>query len=102
MENVLILVFFFLQYLLKNYSQYSQLFRQACIFGSAARGEEGEHSNVDLIIVRNTALSFIDRGKEVIELIRALGGADCLIYTEDEFEHMKSEKSFIQKYYRRH
>ena len=77
--------------------RFSRLFIVAYIFGSVARGEEDEHSDVDLIIIRETALPFIERVKEITELVLALGGAECLIYTEDEFERMKTDNGFIQE-----
>ena len=78
-------------------TNYSRLFRCAYIFGSVVRGEEDEYSDVDLIIIRETALPFLERVREITELVLALGGAECLIYTESEFEKMKKTSGFIQE-----
>ena len=52
---------------------------------------------MDLIIVRDTELPFLERVKEITGLVLALGGAECLIYTQDEFEKMRKTSGFIQE-----
>ena len=58
------------------------------LFGSMARGNVGEWSDLDLLIVKETSDSFLERSKEVALLCRALVGADYLVYTPDELDEM--------------
>ena len=64
----------------------------AYVFGSVATGRADEHSDIDVILVRDTALPFFDRVREVMELRLALGAADLLIYTPAELEEMLAEE----------
>jgi predicted nucleotidyltransferase len=69
----------------------AHLFRRAYIYGSTARGEADEHSDVDLILVRETDRPFFDRIRDVMDLVFALGSVDLLIYTPDELAQMLRE-----------
>jgi predicted nucleotidyltransferase len=60
------------------------LFEEAYLYGSVARGTEDEHSDVDLVLIRDTSLPFFDRMREVFDLVFALGRADLMIYTDRE------------------
>ena len=64
----------------------------AYVFGSVATGSADEHSDVDAILVRDTALPFFDRVREVMDLRLALGAADLMIYTPAELEEMLAEE----------
>lgn len=66
-------------------------------FGSFASGEIGEWSDLDLVIVTETDLPFFERLKQVLLLVRSDIGLDVLVYTPDEWEHMKSERRFIRE-----
>jgi predicted nucleotidyltransferase len=66
-------------------------FREAYIHGSVARGSQDKHSDVDLVLVRDTALPFFDRIREVMDLVLSLGKVDLLIYTEAERRAILSE-----------
>jgi predicted nucleotidyltransferase len=66
-------------------------FLYAYVFGSVARGDQDEHSDVDILLVRDTQLPFFDRLREVFDLYRDLGKADLLIYTEGELESVLKE-----------
>ena len=66
--------------------RYSSSYVKAYIYGSTARGEEDEYSDVDLILVRETSLDFFDRIREVIKLVLELGRVDIMIYTPSELE----------------
>jgi len=63
------------------------------LFGSAARGEQDEASDVDLIIIKRTSERFLDRLLAVPALpVRA----DVFVYTPEEFEQMREhENPFI-------
>lgn len=64
---------------------------KAILFGSYARGEPSKHSDIDLILVKQTKQRFLDRYEGLLQdLFLALPGApvDALVYTPDEFEAM--------------
>jgi len=72
--------------------------KKVILFGSYAKGEADEFSDLDIIVVAETNLKFIDRIGKAIELIDLPMAVDCLVYTPDEFEKMiKDENPFIQK-----
>lgn len=57
------------------------------VFGSYARGDADEGSDLDLMVVEREVPS---KGEEMLRLNRAIGwvgkGVDVLVYSEDEFE----------------
>lgn len=67
----------------------------ALLFGSYARGEADEYSDVDLIIVADTRTPFIERFKEFIDVWRAspVKAMDMLVYTPDEFRQMREQEN---------
>ncbi len=68
------------------------------LFGSWARGEEDELSDLDLVVIKQTSATFWDRLKEVARLLPAeIGGVDILVYTPDEFAMMQQEgNAFVE------
>lgn len=74
-------------------------FQKAILFGSFARNEASRHSDIDLILIQNTNLRFLDRYKGVLmEFSRALPewDIDLLIYTPEELAAI-SGRRFIQQ-----
>lgn len=68
---------------------------KAILFGSYARGEASKHSDVDLILVKQTKQRFLDRYEGLLQdLFLALPGlaVDALVYTPDEFETMRQRR----------
>ena len=63
------------------------------LFGSMASTEVGEWSDLDLAIIKDTPLPFIQRLEEVALLCRANVGVDYFVYTPQEFEQMIAEKN---------
>lgn len=62
------------------------------LFGSWARGEGDELSDVDLVIVKRTTTPFLERLREVAKLLPLeVGGVDVLVYTPEEFETMQRQ-----------
>ena len=62
------------------------------LFGSWARGEEDELSDLDVVVIKDTSSSFFDRLNEISRLLPAeIGGLDILVYTPEEFETMQRE-----------
>ena len=74
------------------FTRHSTDFIVAYVFGSVAVGGADEHSDIDVILVRHTALPYFDRVREVMDLRLALGAADLLIYTPAELEEMLAEE----------
>ena len=63
------------------------------LFGSYARGDTDEYSDLDLILIKKTDKRFVERLGEVPLLPVH---ADVLVYTPEEFEQMKeNENPFI-------
>jgi predicted nucleotidyltransferase len=67
--------------------------QKVIVFGSMASGDVREWSDLDLVIVKETALPFLQRLKEVALLCRAPVGVDYLVYTPSEFEQMIAERN---------
>ena len=62
------------------------------LFGSLARGETHEWSDIDLIIVKDTDASYGERVKALTPLIRdRLVGADILVYSLEEYESAREK-----------
>jgi predicted nucleotidyltransferase len=60
------------------------------LFGSLARGETHEWSDIDLIVVKDTDKRYGERVKELLPVLRGcLIGADIVIYTPEEYEDGK-------------
>ena len=71
--------------------------RKAIVFGSVARGEADEWSDLDLVIVADTPRPFFDRFKDFTGIWDVWPQLDLLIYTPAEFERMRAEgRPFIE------
>ncbi|MBN1836589.1 MAG: nucleotidyltransferase domain-containing protein [Spirochaetales bacterium] len=68
--------------------RHADTFQHAYVYGSVARGEQDEASDVDLLLVRRTRAAFFDRIREVMELVLELGAVDLLIYTPAELKEL--------------
>ena len=68
------------------------------LFGSWARREEDELSDMDVVVIKNTSSPFFDRLKEVSKLLPPrIGGLDILVYTPKEFVRMRREgNAFVE------
>lgn len=67
------------------------------LFGSWARGDEDECSDLDLVIIKETRERFLDRLEKVYELIKPTFAMDVLVYTPQEFAEMqKRDNPFIE------
>ncbi len=65
------------------------------LFGSYARGEAHEGSDIDLMLIKETYKRFIDRIADVIKLNNTFLSLEPLIYSPLELETMKKEKRDI-------
>jgi len=63
------------------------------LYGSAARGELTDVSDIDLLIIKKTDKDMFDRIGEVLKLLRNnLLPIEPMVFTPEEFERMKTEK----------
>lgn len=72
---------------------------KAILFGSLARNEASHHSDIDLILIKNTDPRFLDRYEGVLaSFSQALPDCDVdiLIYTPEELAQI-SERHFIRQ-----
>lgn len=68
------------------------------LFGSAARGDADQHSDIDIAIIKDTPARFLDRLATVYDLIAPDFALDVLVYTPKEFEEMQArENPFIEE-----
>jgi len=67
------------------------------LFGSLAQGQVWDWSDVDLVIVKQTALPFLDRIDEVLRLLEPRVGLDVLVYTPEEFDQLSRERPFFRE-----
>ncbi len=68
------------------------------LFGSAARGETDEFSDIDLIVIKNTEDRFFQRLLDVTTYLPRDVTIDALVYTPGEIEAMvKAGNPFIQQ-----
>src|SRR4051812_35354545 len=62
------------------------------LFGSAAQGEVHAWSDLDLVIVKDTEKSLLERIEEVYRLVHPKVGLDVLVYTPKELESLVDER----------
>ena len=72
--------------LLKKYDP-----EKVILCGSQADGTSDASSDIDLIIIKETTKRFLDRLKEVIEIIKPNFAIDIFVYTPKEYQEMISE-----------
>lgn len=63
------------------------------LFGSAARGDADAYSDVDLVVVKPTTMSFVERLGDVVRTCRSRLCADIIVYTPEEFQRMREAGS---------
>lgn len=59
------------------------------LFGSHARGDEDDYSDLDIVIIKTTKERFLNRLKIVYELVQPTFAMDVLVYTPEEFAEMQ-------------
>ena len=73
---------------------------QVILFGSRARGDEREHSDVDLIVVEAEPFGpRRSRHKELVRLYHALAGfrvpADVLVYSHEDIDYWRDSLNHV-------
>ena len=67
------------------------------LFGSYCADQVSEWSDLDLVIIKKTKAPFLDRTRQVLELLKPQVGVDVLVYTPQEFEQLSVERPFIRQ-----
>ena len=67
--------------------------KRALVFGSVARGEADEWSDLDLVVIAETERTFFERFREFDELYEVWPRLDLLVYTPAEFGRMVEEEN---------
>ena len=71
--------------------------QRAIVFGSYARGDANEYSDLDLIIVADTDKRFLQRHKDYRQVFRSWDpwgkSLDLLIYTPEEIDSMQARNN---------
>jgi predicted nucleotidyltransferase len=67
------------------------------LFGSYCADQVGEWSDLDLVIIKETQAPFLNRTRQVLELLKPQVGVDVLVYTPKEFEQLSHERAFVRR-----
>jgi predicted nucleotidyltransferase len=70
--------------------------KKIVLFGSLARGDWDEFSDIDLIVVYETEKRFMERLKELYLSWDIPRAVDILAYTPEELHRMINESCFLQ------
>lgn len=64
---------------------------QIILFGSAARGDVHEFSDIDLVVIMETDADFFRRATPIRDLYQGRRTLEVLVYTASEFQRMLAE-----------
>jgi predicted nucleotidyltransferase len=71
--------------------------QRVIVFGSWARGDQDEYSDLDLMIIKETHERFLDRLEKVYDLVKPTFAMDVLVYTPQELAEMQErDNPFIE------
>lgn len=65
------------------------------LFGSHARGDFNESSDLDIVLIKNTNKRFIDRIGDILKIYKGDIPLEPFVYTPEEFKKMK-KRDFIK------
>jgi predicted nucleotidyltransferase len=68
--------------------------RKVILFGSLARGDVGSRSDLDLIVLRESAEPFVRQGEDLLGLFPPGTPVDLLVYTPDEWQALTAGNAF--------
>ncbi len=61
------------------------------MFGSFARNESDDFSDIDLVIIKETEEEFFSRIRKVLQILNLKVAVDVLVYTPAEIQTMKEQ-----------
>lgn len=67
------------------------------LFGSLAEGKVEEWSDIDLVVIQETDIPFLERIRRLLLCIRPRVGIDLLVYTPEEFEGLCKTRPFFRE-----
>lgn len=67
------------------------------LFGSAARGDPGTTSDLDLLVVRRDARRPAERTDDLYRRARASVAMDLLVFTPEELAEAREHSSFVRR-----
>jgi len=70
--------------------------QQIILFGSCARQEERETSDIDLIVVAESEKDFVERIADFYRILKPKVALDLLVYTPEEFNRLLNESAFVK------
>jgi predicted nucleotidyltransferase len=81
---------------LQNYFRDEPDVREVIIFGSFAAGDQSKHSDLDIIVVKNTRERFVKRlTSDYLDIDEVVGmPVDVFIYTPEEWKSKKESLFF--------
>ena len=83
------------QYIISNLAEFNP--EKIILFGSYARNEVDEESDIDIIVVYQTEKKFMDRLEELYMKWSIPKAVDILAYTPDEFMDMMRDNFFLKQ-----
>jgi predicted nucleotidyltransferase len=66
-------------------------YTRAILFGSGARGDVHEGSDLDVIVIRETDLPFVERPRALLEMLPLGLAVDVVVYTPAEFARLSRD-----------
>ena len=66
------------------------------LFGSYARGRRDLFTDLDIMVIMDSDLDFVERCAALAARVKASGPLDLLVYTPEEFDRIK-ERPFFRK-----
>lgn len=68
---------------------------QVILFGSFARNESDDISDIDLVVIKETNEDFFARIRRVLKILDLRTAIDVLVYTPAEFQTMKEQGNVL-------
>jgi len=71
--------------------------KEIILYGSLAKKNVSNWSDIDLIIIKETEKTFFERLREVLLLLDPKVGSDITVYTPEEFSELCRNNLFFQE-----
>ncbi len=67
------------------------------LFGSYVSGNPTEDSDIDLLLIKETPDSFLERQKKIRTLLDTTTAVDIFVFTPEEFEQARMTNLFVKE-----